>query len=217
MTSDAPAATLARHDIFEVLGCIDTCVHHLSLLNGHITGWTTTRRWACQTAAGILRRLPTTNTSTADRNLSMTRREVLTPGRASTGRDVARELMTRWAPRRPSLSGSIVHTGDMDLISRAESWLCDMDGVLIRDGAMIPGADKFLDRLRSTGRPYLILTNNSLFSPQRDPPRARPDGSRRRGESPVDLVAGDGEVRADPAAVRERLRHRPGEPARGDP
>jgi NagD protein len=40
-----------------------------------------------------------------------------------------------------------------------------MDGVLIRDGAMIPGADKFLDRLRSTGRPYLILTNNSLFSP----------------------------------------------------
>ena len=54
----------------------------------------------------------------------------------------------------------------MDLISRAESWLCDMDGVLIRDGAMIPGADKFLDRLRSTGRPYLILTNNSLFSPR---------------------------------------------------
>jgi len=54
----------------------------------------------------------------------------------------------------------------MDLISRAESWLCDMDGVLIRDGAMIPGADKFLDRLRTTGRPYLILTNNSLFTPR---------------------------------------------------
>ena len=41
-----------------------------------------------------------------------------------------------------------------------------MDGVLIRDGAMIPGADKFLDRLSSTGRPYLILTNNSLFTPR---------------------------------------------------
>ena len=54
----------------------------------------------------------------------------------------------------------------MDLISRAESWLCDMDGVLIRDGAMIAGADKFLDRLRSTGRPSLILTNNSLFTPR---------------------------------------------------
>ena len=54
----------------------------------------------------------------------------------------------------------------MDLISKAESWLCDMDGVLIRDGAMVAGADKFLDRLRSTGRPYLILTNNSLFTPR---------------------------------------------------
>ena len=64
------------------------------------------------------------------------------------------------------VEGSIVHNGYMDLISRAESWLCDMDGVLIRDGAMIPGADKFLDRLRTTGRPYLILTNNSLFTPK---------------------------------------------------
>ncbi len=54
----------------------------------------------------------------------------------------------------------------MDLISRAESWLCDMDGVLIRDGAMVPGADKFLDKLRSSGRPFLILTNNSLFTPR---------------------------------------------------
>ena len=54
----------------------------------------------------------------------------------------------------------------MDLISRAESWLCDMDGVLIRDGAMVAGADKFLDRLRATNRPYLILTNNSLFTPR---------------------------------------------------
>lgn len=64
-----------------------------------------------------------------------------------------------------SVGATIVHNGYMPLISRAESWLCDMDGVLIRDGAMIPGADKFLDRLRSTGRPYLILTNNSLFTP----------------------------------------------------
>ncbi len=54
----------------------------------------------------------------------------------------------------------------MDLISRAESWLCDMDGVLIRDGAMVAGADRFLERLRATNRPYLILTNNSLFTPR---------------------------------------------------
>jgi 5'-nucleotidase len=54
----------------------------------------------------------------------------------------------------------------MDLLSRAESWLCDMDGVLIRDGKMIEGADRFLERLRATNRPFLILTNNSLFSPR---------------------------------------------------
>jgi NagD protein len=53
----------------------------------------------------------------------------------------------------------------MDLLSRAESWLCDMDGVLIRDGAMVEGSDRFLERLRATGRPFLILTNNSLFTP----------------------------------------------------
>ena len=45
------------------------------------------------------------------------------------------------------------------------NWLCDMDGVLINDGAMVPGADLFLDRLRRTGRRFLVLTNNSLFTP----------------------------------------------------
>ncbi len=45
------------------------------------------------------------------------------------------------------------------------SWLCDMDGVLIRDNRMIEGADRFLARLRDTGRRFLVLTNNSLFTP----------------------------------------------------
>jgi NagD protein len=48
----------------------------------------------------------------------------------------------------------------------AKSWLCDMDGVLIRDGAMVKGADKFLERLRVTSRSFLILTNNSLYTPR---------------------------------------------------
>lgn len=46
-----------------------------------------------------------------------------------------------------------------------DNWLCDMDGVLINDGRMIDGADRFLDRLRETGRRFLVLTNNSLFTP----------------------------------------------------
>jgi NagD protein len=45
------------------------------------------------------------------------------------------------------------------------SWLCDMDGVLIRDGARVEGADRFIGRLRERGAAFLVLTNNSLFTP----------------------------------------------------
>jgi NagD protein len=41
-----------------------------------------------------------------------------------------------------------------------------MDGVLINDGAMIEGADQFIRRLRDTDRHFLVLTNNSLFTPR---------------------------------------------------
>jgi len=41
-----------------------------------------------------------------------------------------------------------------------------MDGVLISDGRMVPGADRFLGRLREAGLPFLVLTNNSLFTPR---------------------------------------------------
>ncbi|HUV57762.1 MAG TPA: HAD-IIA family hydrolase [Acidimicrobiales bacterium] len=46
------------------------------------------------------------------------------------------------------------------------NWLCDMDGVLIAEGSMVEGANRFLDRLRSTGRSFLVLTNNSMFTPR---------------------------------------------------
>jgi NagD protein len=54
----------------------------------------------------------------------------------------------------------------MGFVSTATNWLCDMDGVLINNGHMVAGADRFLDRLRSTNRPFLVLTNNSLFTPR---------------------------------------------------
>ncbi len=47
----------------------------------------------------------------------------------------------------------------------AASWLCDLDGVLIKDDAAIPGAPEFLARLDAADRPYLILTNNSMYTP----------------------------------------------------
>ena len=43
-------------------------------------------------------------------------------------------------------------------------WLTDMDGVLVHEGHAIPGAAEFLDRLRERERPFLVLTNNSIFT-----------------------------------------------------
>ncbi|RBM21407.1 HAD-IIA family hydrolase [Streptomyces sp. PT12] len=45
-----------------------------------------------------------------------------------------------------------------------ESWLTDMDGVLIHEGVPVPGADRFLARLRESGKPFLVLTNNSIYT-----------------------------------------------------
>ncbi|WP_103501974.1 MULTISPECIES: HAD-IIA family hydrolase [Streptomyces] len=47
-----------------------------------------------------------------------------------------------------------------------ESWLTDMDGVLIHEGVPIPGADRFIARLRESGKPFLVLTNNSIYTPR---------------------------------------------------
>src|SRR5947209_13480118 len=47
------------------------------------------------------------------------------------------------------------------------SWLMDMDGVLVHEEAAIPGAEQFLTRLRERGLPFLVLTNNSIYT-QRD-------------------------------------------------
>ena len=42
----------------------------------------------------------------------------------------------------------------------------DMDGVLIHEQAVIPGAERFVGRLRELGRPFLVLTNNSMYTPR---------------------------------------------------
>jgi NagD protein len=44
------------------------------------------------------------------------------------------------------------------------SWLMDMDGVLVREEQAIPGAQEFLARLRERGTPFLVLTNNSIYT-----------------------------------------------------
>jgi 5'-nucleotidase len=44
------------------------------------------------------------------------------------------------------------------------SWLMDMDGVLVHEESAIPGADRFLARLRELELPFLVLTNNSIYT-----------------------------------------------------
>ncbi|HEX4483217.1 MAG TPA: HAD-IIA family hydrolase [Solirubrobacteraceae bacterium] len=44
------------------------------------------------------------------------------------------------------------------------SWLMDMDGVLVREEQAIPGADRFLARLNELDLPFLVLTNNSIYT-----------------------------------------------------
>ena len=48
----------------------------------------------------------------------------------------------------------------------AECWLIDMDGVLVREDHALPGAADFLARLIERRRRFLVLTNNSLFTPR---------------------------------------------------
>ena len=44
------------------------------------------------------------------------------------------------------------------------SWLIDMDGVLVHEDVLVPGADRFVARLRELESPFLLLTNNSLHT-----------------------------------------------------
>ena len=48
----------------------------------------------------------------------------------------------------------------------ADCWLTDMDGVLIREGRPIPGAAEFIGRLTASGKRFLVLTNNSTYTPR---------------------------------------------------
>jgi NagD protein len=56
------------------------------------------------------------------------------------------------------------------------SWLIDMDGVLVREEHPIPGADRFLERLRQRGESFLVLTNNSMYTPRDLAARLRRNG-----------------------------------------
>jgi NagD protein len=56
------------------------------------------------------------------------------------------------------------------------SWLMDMDGVLVHEERAIPGADQFISRLGDLEMPFLVLTNNSIYTPRDLAARLRTSG-----------------------------------------
>jgi 5'-nucleotidase len=48
----------------------------------------------------------------------------------------------------------------------AWTYLMDMDGVLVHEEHLIPGADKLIDELRAKDIRFLVLTNNSIYTPR---------------------------------------------------
>ena len=56
------------------------------------------------------------------------------------------------------------------------NWLIDMDGVLVHEEVVIPGADTFLARLGELGMRFLVMTNNSIYTPRDLSARLRASG-----------------------------------------
>ena len=64
-----------------------------------------------------------------------------------------------------------------------ESYLIDMDGVLVHEENALPGADEFIRRLGEAGKHFLVLTNNSIYTPR--------DLQARLHASGIDIPAGN--------------------------
>jgi NagD protein len=50
--------------------------------------------------------------------------------------------------------------------SKITSWLTDMDGVLVHEGVALPGAAELIKKWQDAGTPFLVLTNNSIYTPR---------------------------------------------------
>ncbi|MAM56511.1 MAG: TIGR01457 family HAD-type hydrolase [Salinicola sp.] len=57
-----------------------------------------------------------------------------------------------------------------------KSWLTDMDGVLVHENKAIPGAADLINQWREREIPFLVLTNNSIFTPRDLSARLRHSG-----------------------------------------
>lgn len=67
--------------------------------------------------------------------------------------------------RAPRLG--VAPSGDSRVSERnIKSWLTDMDGVLVHENKAIPGAAELIQQWQERGTPFLVLTNNSIYTPR---------------------------------------------------
>ncbi len=59
---------------------------------------------------------------------------------------------------------------------KIECWLTDMDGVLVHEGRALPGAAEVLKQWKAEGLRFLVLTNNSIYTPRDLSARLRSTG-----------------------------------------
>ena len=57
-----------------------------------------------------------------------------------------------------------------------ECWLTDMDGVLVHENQAVPGAAELIERWVDTSKRFLVLTNNSIYTPRDLAARLRASG-----------------------------------------
>ncbi|WP_166868384.1 MULTISPECIES: HAD-IIA family hydrolase [unclassified Salinibacterium] len=60
--------------------------------------------------------------------------------------------------------------------AHVQSWLTDMDGVLVHENQPLPGAPELIQHWVDTDTPFLVLTNNSIFTPRDLAARLRASG-----------------------------------------
>jgi len=69
------------------------------------------------------------------------------------------------APNVPDFA-ELVEDGGVEHPQPVDAWLTDMDGVLVHEEVPIPGAAEFVEALKASGHKFLVLTNNSIYTPR---------------------------------------------------
>jgi NagD protein len=75
-----------------------------------------------------------------------------------------------------SPAGTPLRPGSGEPLPELEHYLIDMDGVLVHEENALPGADEFIRRLGEAGKHFLVLTNNSIYTPRDLQARLRASG-----------------------------------------